>query len=197
MWFVKNGARVTITDMPEDQGTRKGWNNTNQWASSVASAFRPGIVDRKIFEANVDFAAVDMNKIPQDLLKNEFDFIWSCGSLEHVGSADRAEAFIKNSLKCLKPGGIAVHTTEFTVSSLNFTLEIGNLVTFSKTRMDSLVQDVRRLGYESEDIDYRGGTDPVDQHIDIQPYRGDNHLKLAGYGLVIHTSIGIIIRAPM
>ena len=48
--------------------------------------------------------------------------LWSSCSLEHLGSISHGIEFILNSLKCLKQHGVAVHTTEFNLSSNEETL---------------------------------------------------------------------------
>ncbi|MFC7553839.1 methyltransferase domain-containing protein [Pseudoroseomonas wenyumeiae] len=58
------------------------------------------------------FRAVDMTRIPRDL-HGQFDLVWSACALEHLGSLRAGENFILEAMRCLKPGGIAIHTTEF------------------------------------------------------------------------------------
>lgn len=59
---------------------------------------------------NVKFRDVDMNDIPSDI--RGFDFLWSCSSLEHIGGKAAGLRFISEAMKCLRPGGLAIHTTE-------------------------------------------------------------------------------------
>ena len=51
-----------------------------------------------------------MRDLPDDL--GSFDFIWSSCSFEHLGSLGEGERFVLEALRFLKPGGVAVHTTE-------------------------------------------------------------------------------------
>ena len=67
------------------------------------------------FRRLVDFRYCDMNNISSDL--HEFDFCWSCCALEHLGSLSAGLRFIERSLDTLRPGGWAVHTTEFNLFS--------------------------------------------------------------------------------
>ena len=57
------------------------------------------------------FRAVDMNDIPPDL--RGFDFTWSSCALEHLGTLRAGADFVVEQMTCLRPGGVAVHTTEY------------------------------------------------------------------------------------
>jgi hypothetical protein len=87
----------------------------------------------------VNFRPVDMRdlRLPWD---ETFDFLWSSCSLEHLGSLEAGMDFVKQSTDLLKPGGVAVYTTEFNVSSNDETLTSGPLVVYRK-------RDVEKLDY--------------------------------------------------
>ncbi len=78
-----------------------------------------------------------MNDIPGDL--EGFDFNWSSCSFEHLGSIEKGINFLMNQLKTLKPGGWAVHTTEFNVSSDDKTIESGDTVVYRKKDIEKAV----------------------------------------------------------
>ncbi len=82
------------------------------------------LCDRQQFNRFVEFREVDMNTVPDDLAG--YDFCWSACALEHLGSLDNGIKFIRRSLACLAPGGVAVHTTEFNTSSDEDTLLRGH-----------------------------------------------------------------------
>ncbi len=131
-----------------------------------------------------------MNNIPQDL--RGFDFTWSSCALEHLESIEKGLQFIINSLDTLKPGGIAVHTTEYNLSSNEDTLDNMGTVLFRKKDIQELVRRLTLAGHEIY-INYNPGSGKLDKYIDIAPYSQDKHLKLrlANY---VTTSIGFIIR---
>ena len=54
-----------------------------------------------------------MNHLPDDL--RGFDFTWSSCALEHLGTLAAGADFVVAQMDCLRPGGVAVHTTEFLV----------------------------------------------------------------------------------
>ncbi|MBV5337004.1 MAG: hypothetical protein J0653_03215, partial [Deltaproteobacteria bacterium] len=72
------------------------------------------------------------------------DFCWSSCSLEHLGSIKAGLDFIKASLKTLKVGGVAVHTTEYNVSSDEATIDNNpTLVLFRRCDIQGLVEELR------------------------------------------------------
>lgn len=103
-WFASHGCNVTATDIAG------GW-----WSNWEATLNDRGICEPTEFAERVTVREADMNWIPSDL--RNFDFCWSCCSLDHLGSLRLGKRFIYNSLDCLRPGGVAVHTTEFNLNS--------------------------------------------------------------------------------
>jgi 2-polyprenyl-3-methyl-5-hydroxy-6-metoxy-1,4-benzoquinol methylase len=136
-----------------------------------------------------------MNHIPADLMNEEFDFVWSCCALEHLGTMEKCVEFIFNAMKCLKPGGLAVHTTEYNTFGL-WTVSQGSTVFFRKKE---IIEIARRLVSEGHKIELNlsKGSGKLDKHYDWPPYKQDNHLKLMvskQWKFIGATSIGLIIE---
>jgi SAM-dependent methyltransferase len=188
--FADRGCSVVATDLEPDSAQRAGWVDTNQHASQIAALNTRGICDPGRFAEQVTFRFVDMNHIPADF--SDFDFTWSACCLEHLGSIRNGLAFIKNSIATLRPGGIAVHTTELNCSSDNRTLESGPTVLFLRRHFHDLAARLRAAGHQLE-LNFNIGDQPTDAHVDVPPYTSDTHLKLriAQYA---STSFGLIIR---
>ncbi len=98
--------------------------------------------------------------------------------------------FVVAQMSCLRPGGVAVHTTEYLVSSNESTVEAGGTVFYRRRDIEALVARLRRAGH-AVDIDYTLGSTPDDVHVDVPPYT-DVHLRteLAGY---VTTSLALIV----
>jgi SAM-dependent methyltransferase len=190
-YFASQGCRITGTDMTPEAAVAAGWTGSQQHAAGKENLRRPGICDDATFEANVEFASCDMNAIPDDL--TGYDFCWSACALEHLGSIEQGLAFIERSLDCLKPGGFAIHTTEFNLSSNADTVSEGGTVLFRRQDMEALFQRVRAKGHTMAPLDLHPGRGELDRYIDVPPYRDEPHLKLALWGYSA-TSIGTIIR---
>jgi hypothetical protein len=137
-----------------------------------------------------DHQDVDMNAIPDTL--RDYDFCWSACSLEHTGSIDNGLCFIENSLDTLKPGGVAVHTTEFNLSSDTDTIEEGGTVLFRKQDIMLLARLLRTRKHKLLPLNFYAGSTEVDKFVDVPPYQNDPHLRLRieRYRL---TSIGLAI----
>jgi len=115
--------------------------------------------------------------------------------MEHLGSIAEGEKFVFESLKRLQPGGIAIHTTEYNVSSNTETLETGGVVLFRRRDLESLSQKLIDAGHHI-DIDFTLGKDSVDCIVQQPPYQPDLHLRIQ-IGPFIATSFGLIITKAM
>ncbi len=189
--FAASGCAVLATDQEADAAVHTGWTATAQHAAGKHALPRRGVCDEAIFEERVDFRAVDMNAIPDDI--GAFDFCWSACALEHLGSIDKGLAFIENSVACLNPGGFAVHTTEFNISSNGHTLADGHTVLFRRRDFEAFAERMASMGHEVAPFDFSPGFGVMDNFIDAPPYMAEPHLKLALAGYAC-TSFGIVVR---
>lgn len=141
---------------------------------------------------HVDFRPVDMNKIPGDL--TGFDFTWSACSLEHLGSLRHGIEFVVKSIDCLRPGGIAVHTTEFNLSSNTTTFQSADLSLYRRCDIEEMINELEARGHAVEPIDWDRGNGIADRYVDLPPYKAPMHLRLrlAEFDC---TSIGFIVHA--
>jgi SAM-dependent methyltransferase len=188
--LAQHGVEVLATDAPAELVESQGWAVTGQHAMAVEALHHPGIVDAASFARLVGFRTLDMNDIPDDL--DGFDFCWSSCAFEHLGSIERGLAFVENSLRPLKPGGIAVHTTEFNLSSTEDTIEIDQLSLFRKPDIEALLSRLIDAGHEVAPLNLYLGGGEIDRHVDLPPYALP-HLKLL-LDPYVSTSIGLVVR---
>ena len=188
--FASRGCSVLATDKSSDSSGH--WQG--QWAASKAALNKPDICGSSVFDANVDFQPVDMNRIPSNL--RDFDFSWSCCALEHLGSLQKGFDFLINQMRCLKPGGTAVHTLEFNLSSNDRAVEKGPTVTYRKRDVERFVESVRRQGHDVAAVDFFPGEDPLDMFVARQPWDDTTvnpaHLRLKIDSFVC-TSLALIL----
>jgi SAM-dependent methyltransferase len=187
--FASYGCHIVATDMDAAQASAVKWTGTGQHASDVMRLNHNSVCDAGMFAERVVLQTVDMNTIPDDLCG--FDFTWSACALEHLGSLEASTRFVLRSLDCLRPGGVAVHTTEFNVSSDTDTLSNGDTVLFRRRDVEALAAHLRGLGY-TIDLDLDQGSGPADGYVDVPPYQHEPHLKLLLGGFVT-TSLGLIV----
>lgn len=190
--FASRGCSIVATDLAADEVVNKGWAETGQHAASLEVLNTRGICDPKVFSARATFRPVDMNNIPSDL--EGFDFCWSACALEHLGSLQNGAVFVEKSVDTLRPGGIAVHTTEYNLTSDNDTVSTGNTVLYRHRDIMALIKKLRDAGHKVEPLMIHLGSTHVDKHIDLPPYQGPQphlRIRLGSYAI---TSVGLIIQ---
>lgn len=192
--FAKYGCEILATDLEPERAKAQGWVDTNQHASSLKSLHETSrrLITWDRFQSQVKFQHVDMNTIPKRF-DGQFDFTWSACALEHLGSLQHGLDFIKNSVRCLKPGGVAVHTTEFNLLSDDATVETPSCSIYRARDIKKLIAELESEGYTVSPLNLNTGAMKVDNHIDAPPYGFSPHLKLLLSEYVV-TSIGLIIR---
>lgn len=190
--FASFGCDVLATDQGLPDAERQGWAATNQHASDLAGLYKNWLCDERTFAEHVSWQALDMREIPANL-ENSFDFCWSTCAFEHLGSLQAGIDFVLESMNVLRPGGVAVHTTEFNLSSNKETLESEQVSIYRRFDMERLVEKLLAAGHEVEPFDWRPGNGILDHYIDLPPYRSFPHLKLRIEQYTC-TSVGLIAR---
>ena len=192
--FARRGCEVVATDLGLDEAVALGWVEGEQHAQGIDVLNKLGLCPPDEFRQRVSFRVEDMNAISPDL-HGGFDYTWSSCCFEHLGSIEHGLRFVEESLKLLKPGGIAIHTTELNLSSNDDTVFEGGCVIFRRRDIDRLAQRLTAQGHRIC-LDYSEGDGPADRHVDVPPYKQDIHLRLLLEGFV-STSIGLIVqKAP-
>lgn len=192
-YFGSKGCNIVATDLGPNEEGSESWVATGQNASGNKSILnRNKLCSDKVFKNKVTYQNLDMNNIPEYI--REFDFCWSSCAIEHVGSLEKSKLFLKNMLNTLKPGGIAVHTTEYNLSSNEDTIEDGESVIYRAKDIVEIAEWLKKQGHEIV-LDLSLGDKLGDLFTDQPPYYHINpnyHLRLniGGYD---STSIGLII----
>lgn len=199
--FAKHGARVLATDLDPSRPEAQEWRSTNQYLGSAAPFRQHAICPDERRLADIDFRPVDMNEIPDDL-DGQYDFCWSSCALEHLGSIEHGLRFIERSLGVLRPGGIAVHTTEFNLSE-GETIDHWITVLYQKRHLQELAERLEQRGFRVAPLDFDPGSAVLDGFVDIPPWSHEAlqladspaHLKLCVDGFPC-TSMGVIVQVP-
>ena len=190
--FASFGCDILATDLSSEESISSGWMERNQHAGGNLEKLRRGnICNKEEFYERVSYRDVDMNDIPSDI--EGYDFCWSACALEHIGSMRKGMDFIINSMKTLKPGGVAIHTTEYNLYSNDKTIDVPGLCIFRQKDIEKLICELQELGYEVEPFDANLGHTVYDGFVDLPPYcYKDLHLRflLDKYPT---TSVGIIV----
>ncbi|WP_243634379.1 class I SAM-dependent methyltransferase [Roseicella frigidaeris] len=199
--FASRGVEVLATDLDSADSRATAWTQTGQHADRLESLHRPRLLPEEGFRRRVQFRPVDMTAIPADLLQGEFDFVWSVCALEHLGSLEAGEAFVRTAMRCLRPGGIAVHTTEFNLDPTGPTVETGPTVLYQRRHLERLGESLAAAGHAMLPLrDPAGDRQLFDQLVDLPPYahqggpENSPHLRLVLAGHTV-TSVALVIRA--
>lgn len=195
-YFLGKGCAILATDLHPDRSTRD-WSSTGQHSRQKEDLFYSSLADRSKFEGNLRFQCADMRDLTD--LEGEYDFLWSSCAMEHLGGLAAGENFLKDSLKLLKPGGIAVHTTEINVLSNEATLDADTDCIYRKQDLLRIGKELQSLGYVLPKFDFDFGSTAIDQLVDTPPYMEDGayHLKLEFCGFVTTSYFLLIMRPPV
>jgi hypothetical protein len=189
--FAGLGCEVVATDLPTDEAAADGWTATNQHAGGLDGLNEHGLCPMDRFRERVTYRDVNMTQIPGDL--HGFDFTWSSCALEHLGNLAAGATFVVEQMRCLRPGGVGVHTTELNVTSDELTVAEGGTVLFRRRDLMELTRRLRRNGYHI-DLDLTEGSTAEDRHVDVAPF-SEVHLRTT-LGEFVTTSVALIIERP-
>jgi len=183
--FADLGCEIVASDLAETDPRASSWVATNQHASG-----NPAVTAVSVRE-------VDMTDIPADLVG--FDFCWSSCAFEHLGSIEAGLEFVEASVRCLRPGGWAVHTTEYNLDgdldgSLD-TVERGQTVFYRRSDIDGLERRLARSGHRMAPLVPWRLTGILDVFVDVVPYRYLS-LILRWHGVRATSAIVVIQAAP-
>lgn len=194
---------ILATDIAKENPNSVAWSETGQHSSSVDDLYFKNVCSRADFDKFLSWQDADMNNIPSDL--QNFDFCWSICALEHLGSIEKSLCFIENSLSVLKPGGVAIHTTEYAYLSDDKLPTEGPIVLFNRNIFYELANKLEKKGHYIEPYNFDTGDKFMDKFIDFPPFSfnahdhiykiisNSSHLKVFSEGNGT-TCFGLIIR---
>ena len=187
--FASMGCEIVATDQSSEEASVGGWTDGVQYAGNLAGLNDRALCDHEAFERLTTFRTVDMRSIPPDL--GDFDFTWSSCAFEHLGNLEQGLRFVKSQMRCLRPGGVAVHTTELNVSSDDETVRDGPTVLYRRRDLMDLARTLRKHGDQIE-IDFTLGETEDDLHVDRPPWSGSHlRIEIAGH---VATSFALVIE---
>jgi hypothetical protein len=134
-----------------------------------------------------------MNEIPKNLYE-KFDFNWSVCAVEHIDGMDKNMNFLIDNLNTLKSGGIAIHTSEFNLSSDLDTCFDPEYFIFRNQDVEKVITKLNALGHEVYPMNFKVGISLADNFVDIPTFVKNNvdlRLELRG---VVSTSFGLLAR---
>ncbi|WP_440225588.1 FkbM family methyltransferase [Dokdonella sp. MW10] len=190
--FASKGCDIVASDLDPIAAHEAGWTSSNEHAHDVSVLNTKGLCPPDAFAERVSFRVVDMTEIADDL--EGFDFLWSSCAIEHVGSLDATADVVSRMMHCLKPGGVAVHTTEYNIGSNDATTSRGPTVIPRRRDLEALLERLEAEGHRVAPLDFDIGSEADDKVILHPPYEGYPCLKI-WLGDHATTSFGIVAVA--
>ena len=191
--FAAQGCQLLATDLHPAEASAAGWTDSGaEYSGGLEGLNEHRLCQVDEFGRRVAYRHLDMNLLPEDL--GEFDFTWSSCAFEHLGSLQAGLDFVVDQMRFVRPGGVAVHTTEFNLSPGERTVGEGSTVLYRRRDVEGLARRLRRLGYRIE-VDLRPGEAPQDRHVDAPPF-SDIHLRTT-LGEFVTTSLALVVDRPL
>ncbi|WP_270937056.1 hypothetical protein [Falsiroseomonas oryzae] len=174
--IVATSDEVTSTDPAE---TRRTW------------LFFPEVVHIEEFDRLVSFVPFELSQLGR-LDAGEFDFCWSMGMPGRLRSIEAALAFFEASLAPLKPGGLALHSFAFNLTSDAATLELPDLVLLRRRDIEALAERLAASGHRLLPFNTHPGCDKADER--VRSEAGGAPGIRQRHGNMVATSFGLAIR---
>lgn len=188
-WLAAQNVTVVATDQ-RAEGAR-AWVHSNQHSSTREDLYHPDLVSWEQFAAHVTHEELDMTVDPvPEHLRSAFDLVYSLCAVEHVGTLERSKAIPVRFMASLRSGGLALHTTEFTLSSLDSTVMYGDPVIWRRQDVERVLDALIHEGHEVEPPCWDAGPAIVDTP-PFSPQREHVHLRLLEHTV---TSYALIAR---
>lgn len=161
--------------------------------------------DRPTFLTRVRRRPLDFGRL--DGLEG-FDALWSLGLANHLGSIVKGQDLVRNAMKALKPGGVAVHVVDYNFADDERTPDDWSHVLFQRRHIEAMAAALKADGHEVSPLDFNPGFQEMDRFIDLPPYDTGRtpafdrlwrdgwqaaHLKMMVDGFAV-TSFGIVVR---
>jgi hypothetical protein len=178
--LASRGVTVLASDQPGPEPKER-----------LDGMFDAKVIHREDYDRLVSFFPIDMNDLPGGL-EGQFDALWSASAIQQLGSIRRGQDFVERSLVALRPGGIAVHSFEFNLTSNEGTVEAHDHAMWRRRDVEALASRLQAGGHEVLPLNFHPGHDRQDEAIDTPPY-GLPHLKLF-IGPYLQTSFGFAVR---
>jgi hypothetical protein len=177
------GVEVLATDLPDRDGR-----STEARRSRL---FYPEVTHIEEFDQLVRFANLDPRGVA-DVAPGEFDFCWSRGVPGVLGEAAAALDFMQASLAPLRPGGLAVHTVEFNLTSNRTTWEQPDNVLLRRRDIEALAGRLAADGHMLLPLNTHPGQEPEDEK--VRGTLGGAPGLRQRVGMMVSTSFGLAIR---
>jgi hypothetical protein len=192
-YLASLGLSVVATDLPGFAERETIW--------------REDLVSAEAFDAQVEVSNLDMRRMDDTTLRG-FDALWSCSVLNTFSTEVQAAEAVIDAMDALKPGGVAVHVTEWAFADDRPAFDPGRLA-FPRAFFEKLAQGLNGRKHQVLPLSFDLGSHALDGYVDAPPFsltgseafealwqEGSSapHLKVAD-GDTMRTSFALVVRA--
>lgn len=171
---------------------------TNDEVGSPAAAetrrtwlFHPEVCHIEEFDRLVRFAGLDWEALGV-WEQAGFDFVWSIGLPSRMRTVETTLDAFEASLAPLRPGGLALHTFTFNLTSDQITWELPEITVLRRRDIEALAQRLIAKGHSLLPLNTHPGLEIADEHVRNDPM-GVPGLRQRN-GMLVSTSFGLAIR---
>lgn len=157
--MAARGCTVTVTSWNAGEGP-VGKPSAADLNGLLEALRFPSICADDIFDRQIEAQALDMNRLGNRF--TGFDFAWSDGALEHLGSIEAAQMFVRETLGMLTLGGMAVHTTLLNIGSVMDTVDNASTVLFRRQDIERIAVDLVSRGHYVAQLNFDIGDPPIE-----------------------------------
>lgn len=180
---ASRGVEILATNdevaSPEAAETRRSW------------LFYPEVIHIEEHDRLVGFGGLDLDAL-HALPEGGFDFCWSIGITARLRSIEATMAFIEQSLRPLKPGGLACHAFAFNLASDQATVEGRQAVLVRRRDIEALAGRLIAAGHHPLPFNTHPGSDRADERVRSEQTGSPGHRQR--HGNMVSTSFGLAIR---
>lgn len=141
---------------------------------------RPGLCDPDLFDRNVAIRPVELQPLSDDLV--DFDFLWSVGACERLGSVAAGLRLIHDSIACLRPGGLAVHAFAYDPHSRDMRAKEAETPVFQRRHLERVALTLVSRGHEVAQIKV-DARDVLLDRVDLPGQPAP--VSLAAFGMIV------------
>ncbi|WP_375287182.1 hypothetical protein [Sphingomonas sp.] len=157
--MAARGCSIVVSDFGGSEGDA-GRAQPSAVSALLEDLRFPSICADDIFDRQVSTRTIDITNLGPKL--SGFDFAWSAGALEHLGSIATAQAFMRDSVGTLTLGGIAVHTTLLNIGSTMDTVDDASTVLFRRQDIERIAVDLVSRGHYVAQLAFDLGDPPIE-----------------------------------
>jgi hypothetical protein len=187
--MAARGCSVVATVTTDETGPRRRRSGA---ANVLLEQLRhPEICADDVFDRQVTSALINLDQMGGKL--NGFDFAWSLNIIEEMDSPDAGLLMVREAMRCLTFGGLAVHVTLFNTRSHIDTVANDAIVLPRSQDLERIAVDLVSRGHYVAQLGYDLGDPPVDPVPGsvLAPEDADLAAALDGYAPV---PFGLIVR---